>query len=517
LNDLEVVTITVTNTNQAPVLATIGPKNVAEGAQLKFTVSATDGDVGQTLTYTVNNIPLGASFNPITHEFDWTPATNQSGNYNVTFMVTDNGSPILNDAEVVTISVSNTNQAPVVTGIGNRTIVEGGTFANIHLDNFVSDPDNTPAQLSWTATGQSLLLIVIDSNHIATITPPDENWAGSETVTFTASDGSATGSETITLKATPVNDAPALNAIGAKSVLEKNTLTFSISATDVDLGQSFTYSASGLPAGATFNAGNRTFNWTPAAGQSGLHTVRFTVTDNGSPALSDFEDVQITVTALPVVQHGTLLIDASPMSVPENQSRILVNIRRTNGSGGNVSVDYRLQSETATAGKDFRSASGTITFEDNKTGVQPIYIDLIDDKEVEENETFRLELFNPQGGATMGTASVRFTIQEDDDPAVSQQKPVTPLRYKNIFNPEKETFTYLFNLTGSNQHVEVKIYTLEGFLVATILDATLNAGDQRATWDGRNSDGTIVAANAYLVYVLVNGKKLRTDKLIAYK
>ena len=57
-----------------------------------------------------------------------------------------------------------------------------------------------------------------------------------------------------------MNVAPVLAAVGNKNVNEGVLLTFTVSATDVDLpAQVLTYSATGLPSGATFNAGTRTF------------------------------------------------------------------------------------------------------------------------------------------------------------------------------------------------------------------------------------------------------------------
>jgi hypothetical protein len=95
----------------------------------------------------------------------------------------------------------------------------------------------------------------------------------------------------------PANQAPALAPIGAKSVQEGSALTFTISATDAD-NDALTYSATGLPTGASFNAATKTFSWTPGTGTAGSYNVTFRVQDPG--ALSDSETVTITVTA-PVV------------------------------------------------------------------------------------------------------------------------------------------------------------------------------------------------------------------------
>jgi hypothetical protein len=58
-----------------------------------------------------------------------------------------------------------------------------------------------------------------------------------------------------------INNLPVLSGIGSKSVDENSTLTFTLSATDLDADTLTYYASSTLPTGATFN--NRTFTWTP--------------------------------------------------------------------------------------------------------------------------------------------------------------------------------------------------------------------------------------------------------------
>ena len=101
LSDSETVTISVSNANQAPVLAAIGSKSVIENNNLGFTISASDPD-GDSLTYSASNLPSGATFSASTRTFSWTPNTSQSGSYSVTFAVSDGS---LTDLETVAISV----------------------------------------------------------------------------------------------------------------------------------------------------------------------------------------------------------------------------------------------------------------------------------------------------------------------------------------------------------------------------------------------------------------------------
>ena len=90
--------------NQPPVLAPIGNKTIGEGQLLSFTISATDSD-GDPLTYSASNLPLGATFDPATRTFSWTPGYEQAGTYaNVHFEVSDGK---LTDSEDISIRVNN--------------------------------------------------------------------------------------------------------------------------------------------------------------------------------------------------------------------------------------------------------------------------------------------------------------------------------------------------------------------------------------------------------------------------
>jgi len=94
------------------------------------------------------------------------------------------------DVGLVTIVVGDNSQ-PVVSDIPDQTINEGSTFTTIILDDYVSDVDNLDSEITWTHSGNTDLTVSIDANRVATITTPDENWFGSETITFRATDPGA--------------------------------------------------------------------------------------------------------------------------------------------------------------------------------------------------------------------------------------------------------------------------------------------------------------------------------------
>jgi alpha-tubulin suppressor-like RCC1 family protein len=292
-SDVATVTITVTSINQPPELAAIGNKTIDEGQLLTFAISATDPDE-DTLTYSASSLPDGASFDPGTRTFSWTPSYTQAGSYpGVHFIVIDNGTPPASDFEDITITVNNVNQPPELAAIGNKTVDEGQllTFAISATD---PDGDNLTYSASNLPDGASL-----DPGTRTFSWTPSYTQAGSYPgVRFIVTDNgtpSASDFEDITVTVNNVNQPPELAAIGNKTVDEGQLLTFAISATDPD-GDTLTYSASSLPDGASFDPGTRTFSWTPSYTQAGSYPgVRFTVIDNGTPSASDFEDITITV------------------------------------------------------------------------------------------------------------------------------------------------------------------------------------------------------------------------------
>ena len=131
LADTNTFKVTVTSAgNAAPTLASIGSKTVKEGLPLTFTATATDPDVGQTLTYSLDaGAPSGATIGSSSGAFSWTPGESQGGaSYPITVRVTDNGSPSSNDFETITVTVSDVNVAPVWNSISDQTINEGATL-----------------------------------------------------------------------------------------------------------------------------------------------------------------------------------------------------------------------------------------------------------------------------------------------------------------------------------------------------------------------------------------------------
>ncbi|HNS20240.1 MAG TPA: putative Ig domain-containing protein [Sedimentisphaerales bacterium] len=276
----------------APVLSYIGNKQVALGETLTFTVSATDAN-GDALTYTAAGLPTGATFSNRT--FTWTPSADSIGTRQVTFTVSDGSTQ---DSETITITVTRSNDAPVLLAIGNKTANE-----NQAIGFSISATDANGDAITYSASGLPTGAAFTGQTFTWT---PGYDQAGDYSVTFIASDGLAQDSETITISVANVNRAPALAEIGDRSVDQDDTLSFTVSAVDAD-GGTPTYSATGLPSGASFLG--QSFTWTPAASQIGSYDITFVASDGES---ADSETITVTVVSTSPDQTPPTVARQSP-------------------------------------------------------------------------------------------------------------------------------------------------------------------------------------------------------------
>ena len=105
IGEIEVYGAPVTVPNTPPVLGFIGNKTLNEGVPFSYTVSATDGNPADSLTYSASGLPLGASFSG--SSFTWTPDSSRAGiYYDVLFEVSDGQGGV--DSEEIAITVTDT-------------------------------------------------------------------------------------------------------------------------------------------------------------------------------------------------------------------------------------------------------------------------------------------------------------------------------------------------------------------------------------------------------------------------
>ncbi len=280
LLDSETIDITVTNINRPPIWNSLPNQQVAEAQLLTFSVSATDPD-GDTINYSVENLPAGATF--VNQTFSWTPGNNASATNLVTFIADDGEDE---DYLPINITVAQSNQPPVLEPIGNKVVNENEA---VGITLIATDGDND--DLSYHI-GELPEGAVFEGNVFTWI--PNYDQAGEYEIGFGVFDGQVFDTEQITLTVNNTNRSPVMSEIDNISSLEQDAISITVNVVDDD-GDELSYSAEGLNflPGALFE--NNEFTWTPDYDAAGVYQVTFSVTDG---SLSDSQAVTLTIANL---------------------------------------------------------------------------------------------------------------------------------------------------------------------------------------------------------------------------
>ncbi len=101
--------------------------------------------------------------------------------------------------------------------------------------------------------------------------------------------------------------------------------------------------------------------------------------------------------------EGTISLrpDSNQIIANEGSGEVRVEIIRTEGSDGTVTVDYLTRDNVAIAGEDFTLVSGTATFADGETS-KTISIPILEDDLAEGSEAFNVTIDRVTGGAFLG-------------------------------------------------------------------------------------------------------------------
>jgi hypothetical protein len=107
--------------------------------------------------------------------------------------------------------------------------------------------------------------------------------------------------------------------------------------------------------------------------------------------------------------------------------------------------------------------SGTVTFAANSTS-QVISVSVNGDTTVEPNETFNVNLFNPNNGAALSTATATGTITNDDLPSINLS-PNGQTVVEGLTNPQNLSYTVSLS-SSSTQTINVQYSTANGTALA---------------------------------------------------
>ena len=299
------------------------------------------------------------------------------------------GSDFTGQSGTVQVLAGETIKTITVSVIGDMAIEPDETF-NVTLSNVTGGITVTD--------GLGVVTIVNDDVGIVpTVTVTATNGAeggGSIVVTFTRT-GATTSPLTVTVAKGGTSVAADVNAPTVSGgTFNGSTVTFGAGSSTVTLMYSVVDDA--LVEGAetltmTINAGAGYSVGSPSASSA-------TIADN---------DVQA---------GASVSINSVNVSEGNNGGPVVtvtLTITRTGDLSGSSTVSWATQADTALAGSDYTTASGTVTFSAGQT-TKTIVITIAGDKKSEPTEQFKVVLSSPSSGTTIATGTGVVTIFDND-------------------------------------------------------------------------------------------------------
>ena len=289
----------------------------------------------------------------------------------------------------------------------------------------------TSATISVTVLGDS----VVEANETFTVTLSNPTGGltlgtSSATATITNDDVSALPAVSVVAgspnasEAGPVAGSFTLTRSGATTGALAVKLTWSGSAT---FSSDYTLSMSGATLSAdrltlTFAAGSAsaTITVTPVADSvvESSETVVLTVASGTGYSVGSPASATVTIADAPPPPLTLSVADASIVEGDTKTSTLTVAVTLSRASTSAVTVVIATQqigtgTGLATAGTDYHTKTATLTFAAGQTSAT-FAITIVNDRLVEGNETFRVVLSSPGGGATIARGTATLTITDND-------------------------------------------------------------------------------------------------------
>ncbi|MGB5582450.1 MAG: PKD domain-containing protein [Gammaproteobacteria bacterium] len=398
--------VIISTTNSAP-LADAGAD---QSALVNDTVTldgsgSTDVD-GDSLTYnwSLTTVPVGSSAaltGPTTVYPSFT--IDVAGTYTAQLIVNDGTVNSIPD----TVNISTTNSAPVADAGADQSALVNDT---VTLDGSGStDVDGDALTYSWSLTSPTGSTAVL--SNITVINPSFTiDVPGTYTAQLIVNDGTV-NSFADTVNISTDNTAPVADAgVEQASFVGGSVILDGSSSNDADGDAlTFSWSLTAVPEGSTTSLSDPTaVSPSFVIDVSGNYIAQLIVNDGSVNSAAD--TVRIIASGPP----GALQFSDVSYNVNEYESSVLITVTRVGGSAGHVTVNYDTRDDTAVAGSDFITASGTLSFADGVTS-QSFVIGILEEIDYEGNESLSIILSNPTGGASLGSPSLVTLVINDKD------------------------------------------------------------------------------------------------------
>jgi hypothetical protein len=202
--DSALVTVTAATPTTHPPVITSTPLTTATANQhYQYALTATDPDVGDTLSYALTTKPNGMTINAATGLIEWTPTT--VGGANAVARATDAHGLFAEQNFTIIVAAGTANQAPTVDAGNPQTITL--PTASVALNGTVTDDGlpNPPGALTftWSKVSGPGIVTFINANSASTVVSFSAE--GIYILRLTAADGALSASDMVQITVNPAD------------------------------------------------------------------------------------------------------------------------------------------------------------------------------------------------------------------------------------------------------------------------------------------------------------------------
>ncbi|MBE4606384.1 hypothetical protein BOO28_01460 [Vibrio navarrensis] len=289
------VDLTVNAVNDTPTATDVSATGEEE-TPLTITLNGSDVE-GSSLNYQVVTAPLNGSVTITGNQAVYTGNSNFFGQDSFTYSVSDG--ELTSEAALVAITLSNVNDAPVISGSPSTQVDEDSAYQFVPQAS-----DNDPADTLIYSIANKPSWATFDTATGALSGTPSNSDVGTHAgIVISVSDGSVSASlPAFAITVNNVNDAPVISGSPATQVNEDSAYLFTPQVSDVD-SQAFTFSITNKPAWASFDAATGALSGTPSNDDVGTYAgIVITVSDGSATAtLNTFSIVVNNVNDAPSI------------------------------------------------------------------------------------------------------------------------------------------------------------------------------------------------------------------------
>jgi hypothetical protein len=414
-------------------------------------------------------------------------------------------------------TIAAANEPPVVSDIPDQSIVEGESFDPINLDDYVTDPDNSDDEMTWTYWGNVELLVDI-TDRVATITVPSPDWDGSETIWFKACDpGGLCDSNEATFTVTEQPDFAIDVAPETLEVRRGESGDYDVILTSINgFASPCTLTVEGHPGGSTATFEDSVLVPTDSTVLTialsysvprDTFPLIITATEIDAGKEITHSDTVILIVTMPTWDFKVVAFPDTQIVVQGNSTTYDVTIIPKVGFTALCTLSVENLPGGTTADFDSNPIPPNDT---SRLTITPTLATTPD--------TYDLAIIAVANLKQKDTTHITLIVQEMTDVDDEGDQLITPDKFAlfqnqpNPFNPETEISYYLSEAC----EVRLTIYNILGRRVKTLFEDYQTPGMKTLVWDGRDDRGAQLGSGVYF-YRLQAGEFNQTRKMTLIK